>query len=571
MAIDNDPALHSKGYRGNRLLKKAGEAVEWTPELVEEYIRCSTDIIYFVENYMKIVNLNDGLVNFELYDYQKDILNTISDNRLVALLTARQVGKSVTTCAFILWYILFHDNKTCGLLANKGDTAREILGRIQLAYSYLPKWLQQGVIEQNKGSISLENGSRVIAAATSSDAIRGYSINMLFVDEAAFIENWDEFFTSVFPTIASGKETKVVLVSTPNGLNHFYEIINGADKKINGYVPIKVMWNQVPGRNEEWKEQYLGGINHDIEKFNQEMCCEFLGSSGTLIAGWKLQQLLDAIVDPSFEHEGVRQWEKPERDHRYAIVADVSRGKGLDYSASHVIDITSFPYKQVCVYRSNTTTPLDYASLLAEMGKRYNSAMILVEINDIGGQVADSLHYDYEYDNILYTQSNGRAGKSLSSGFGSVKNERGVRTTKTVKSIGCSMLKLLIEQNKLEIIDSKTIFELSTFSKKGNSFEAEEGKHDDLVMGLVLFAWMTDDSYFKQIMEVSALSEVRDKTEDQVMNDLVGFGFVSDGSLETELAQDPEMGVNWLFDRNDKDPQPRHIYKDKGGWFGTDE
>jgi hypothetical protein len=493
---------------------------------------------------MKIININEGLISFKLYDYQKDMLKSMAENRFSIIATARQVGKSTTTCAFILWYIIFHADKTVALLANKGDTAREILGKIQLAYQHLPKWLQQGVIEWNKGSFVLENNSRVIAAATSTDAIRGYSINLLFIDEAAFIENWDEFFTSVFPTISSGNQSKVILVSTPNGLNHFYKIWDDAVKMRNQYHHIMVMWQAVPGRDEKWREDTLAGIGFDVEKFNQEYCVEFLGSSGTLIAGWKLKEL--AANTPIVSAGGLCTYKKPEKGRTYVCIVDVSRGKGLDYSAFHIVDVTEMPYVQVCVFRSNMITPVDYASIIHGIVKNYNEASVLVEINDIGEQVSSLLHYDYEYENILYTESGGgNKGKRLTLGF-RAGADMGIRTTKSVKSIGCSMLKLLIEQNQLIINDFETIYELSRFSKKANSYEAESGAHDDLVMGLVLFSWLSEQGYFKEITNINTLMKLRDKSDEEIENYLTPFMFIDDGMTE-EAIIDPITGDRWLL------------------------
>ena len=539
--IPNNSSL-LRGYNGNANLKRSKQNIEWTPDLVEEYLKCSKDPVYFVEEYMKIISIDKGLISFKLYDYQKEMIASMADNRFTIIATARQAGKSTTTCAFILWYIIFHPEKTVALLANKGETAREILGRVQLAYQHLPKWLQQGVKEWNKGSIELENNSRVIAAATSSDAIRGYSINLLFIDEAAFIENWDTFFTSVYPTISSGLESKIVLVSTPNGLNHFYALWSNAETGKNGYTPIKVMWQNVPGRDDKWKEDTLSAMNFDIEKFEQEYCVEFMGSSGTLISGWKLKELVQQ--NPIQQKDGLYQFVAPQKDRIYTILADVSRGKGLDYSAFHVLDCTIMPYNQVCTYRSNTITPLDYADFIYKIAKMYNNAAVMVEINDIGEQVGAALHHDYEYENVLFTENAGRSGKRVAGGFSSM-NDKGIRTTKVVKSIGCSILKMLVEQNQLIINDFYTIEELSTFSKKGSSYEAEEGKHDDLVMGLVLFAWLSEQSYFKEYTNINTLLALREKTEEDIVNDLLPFGFIDNG-VELEDAFD-DTPVDWSY------------------------
>ena len=537
---------NAKGYNGNVLLKRSNQNIEWTPDLVQEWVKCSKDPLYFVSTYMKIITLNEGLQTFKPYPYQEDMIKSFVDNRYTVVTTARQAGKSTTTCGFILWYIIFHADKTVALLANKGETAREILSRVQLAYQHLPKWLQQGVKEWNKGSFELENNSRVIAAATSASAIRGYTINLLFIDEAAHIDNWDEFFTSVYPTISSGTDSKIVLVSTPNGLNHFYSTWINAIEGRNGYKPILVNWQSVPGRDEKWKQDTLAGMNFDIEKFDQEMNCEFLGSSGTLISGWKLKELVHKA--PMVERDGMIQYFQPEKDHVYIIIADVSRGKGLDYSAFQVIDVTKMPYNQVCVFRNNSVTPLDYADIILRTAKSYNNAYVLVEINDIGEQVSSALQFDFGYENLLFTENAGRSGKRITTGFGGKKADKGIRTTRIVKSIGCSMLKLLIEQNQFIVNDFHTINELSTFSKKGNSYEAESGKHDDLVMCLVLFAWMSDQQYFKDYTNINTLMTLRDKTEDEIEQDLSPFGFFDDGR-EDFIDDDYEKFVSdaWMW------------------------
>ena len=529
----NNQIDNFKSYLGNPNLKRAGVNVKWTPEMVQEWIKCSEDVVYFVKTYMKIINLDRGLINFVPYPYQVDMLRAMADERYTIIATARQAGKSTTTCGFILWYIIFHPEKTVALLANKGETAREILGRIQLAYQHLPKWLQQGVKEWNKGSFELENNSRVIATATSSNNIRGFSINLLFIDEAAHIENWEDFFTSVYPTISSGQETKIVLVSTPNGLNHFYTTWHNAEEGRNNYKAIKVMWYDVPGRDEKWKQETIAAMNFDTEKFAQEYGVEFLGSSGTLIAGWKLKELV--FQNPIHQHDGLRMYEGPDKTRPYACVVDVSRGKGLDYSAFSIFDVGTMPYRQVCTYRNNMITPVDYASIVHRVCKSYNNAVVLVEINDIGEQVSTSLHFDFEYDNILFTEHAGRAGKRITSGFGA-NVDRGIRTTKSVKAVGCSILKLLVEQNQLIINDKETISELATFSRKGISYEAEPGKHDDMVMGLVLFAWLSDQPYFKDLTSINTLAALREKSDDDIDQELTPFGFVDDGSAIGEVV-----------------------------------
>lgn len=529
-------------YNGNPNLKRSGVQVNWSPEMVQEWVKCSQNVVYFVSKYMKIVNLDRGLISFEPYDYQVEMLKAMQEERYCIFSTSRQAGKSTVTCGFILWYIIFHSDKNVALLANKAETAREILSKVQLAYQHLPKWLQHGVLEWNKGSFHLENNSKVLATATSSDNIRGFSINLLFIDEAAFVDNWNEFFTSVYPTVSSGKTTKVILVSTPRGLNHFWAIWQNAIENRNGYKPIMVKWDRVPGRDEEWRQKTLAGLNFDTEKFAQEYEVEFTGSSSTLVGGWKLKELVHQL--PLHTREGLSKYAEPITGHSYVCIADVSRGKGLDYSAFSIIDVSKMPYIQVCTYKNNLITPVDYADILHRVCKSYNSAAVLVEVNDIGEQVSTSLHYDFEYENILSTESAGRAGKRITSGFGS-NIDRGVRTTKSVKSVGCSILKLLIEQNQLIVNDFDTISELSTFSRKGVSYEAESGKHDDLVMGLVLFAWLSDQMYFKELTSINTLAKLREKTDEEMAQDLTPFGFLDNGMPLEDVIEAPRSG-NWF-------------------------
>jgi hypothetical protein len=387
--------------------------------------------------------------------------------------------------------------------------------------------LQQGIVEWNKGSIELENGCKIFAGTTTSSAIRGRSISFLYLDECAFIEGYDEFFASTYPTISSGETTKLLMTSTPNGLNHFWKTCKGAEEGTNGYEFVKVMWNDVPGRDEKWKQETLEALDHDEQKFAQEYACAFLGSSGTLISGNKLKEL--SPDNPIEERDGIFQYEKVKPGHHYVLIADVSRGKGLDYSAFSIIDITKMPYKQVCAFRDNFIGPVEYSETIYRIATLYNEASVMVEINDIGGQVADLIFMDYGYENLIFTENSGRAGKRVSGGFG--RNvDRGIRTTTSVKSVGCSILKLLIEQNQLLIPDFNTIRELSRFSKKGKSYEAESGSTDDLVMGLVLFAWLSNQNYFKDLTDINTMMALREKTEKEIEENMMPFGFIVDGS-----------------------------------------
>jgi len=550
MTVDIKDIEEYRSYLGNINLKRKGVTIEWTEDMVKEFMKCAKDPIYFAERYIQIVHVDHGLIPIKLYEYQKDIIEKTTKNRRTCVVTSRQAGKTTTAVCLILHYILFNDHKLVALLANKGDAAREILDRIKTAYEALPKWLQQGVIEWNKGSVEFENGSKILAAATSSSAIRGKSVSFLYIDETAFVENWDEFFASVFPTISSGTTTKILLTSTPNGLNHFYKTCEGAKAGKNGYQFVQVLWTDVPGRDDKWREETLAAMDFDTEKFAQEMECEFLGSSGTLIAGWKLKQLV--YKESIKEVGGIIVYEEPKLEGNYVIVVDVSRGKGLDYSAFQVIDITQMPYVQVGAYRNNMITPVDYAAAVHAAAKYFNDANILVEVNDIGEQVSGIIFEEYEYENMLLTENNGREGKRLLSGVAGFNGraDKGIRTTKSVKSIGCSMIKLLVEQNQLIINDFETIREFSTFSQKGTSYEAEPGNHDDLVMCLVLFGWLSNQKFFKELTDINTVINLKEMNEEKVFSELVPFGMIDDGQKDFE---DPHPvstrgnDINWLL------------------------
>jgi len=530
-------------YLGNTLLKKAAVQHNYTKKEIEEYIRCRDDIVYFLENHAKIVHVDEGLIPFSLYPFQKDLINTITDNRNVIVKTGRQVGKSTTTLGWLLHYVLFNQSKTVGILANKAATARELLSRIQIAYQHLPKFLQQGLKEWNKGSLELENGSKIIASSTSSSAIRGFSFSCILLDEFAHVQRHiaDEFIRSVYPTISSGKETKVIIVSTPNGFNMFYKYWNDAENGKNDFTPFKVHWSNVPDRDQKWKKKIESTIGTDA--FRQEYEAEFLGSSNTLISYEKLQEL--SYNDPLHRKSDVDIFKEVESSHLYVITVDVARGQGIDYSAFTVFDITEIPYKIVAKYRSNLVAPLVFPNIINIIGKKYNDAYILIEVNDIGSQVSDVLHHDLEYENLFSTAWYGRHGQQLSGFVGGKRDSQfGVRTTKSMKKIGCSNLKALIEDDKLLIPDYDIISELTTFVSSADSFSAEEGANDDLVMTLVLFAWLVDQQYFKELSN----QNIRDNLYKNQLNELddltTPFGIIDNGLNQQEYEIDSE-GTIW--------------------------
>jgi len=535
-------------YLGNPLLKKANTQIEFTEAQIIEFLKCKDNPVYFAENYIKIVNVDEGLVPFNMYPFQRKLIENFHNHRFNICKMPRQVGKSVTTVSYLLHYIVFNDNVNIGILANKATTSRELLGRLQLSYENLPQWMQQGIVSWNKGSLELENGSKIVAASTSASAVRGMSFNIIFLDEFAFVPNHiaDEFFASVYPTISSGKSTKVIIVSTPKGMNHFYRMWHDAERRKNDFIATEVHWSEVPGRDEKWKEQTIA--NTSEEQFRAEHLCEFLGSIGTLINPSKLKTLV--YDDPVKRGEkGLDVYEEPKEDHDYLMTADVARGIGNDYSAFIVFDITNFPYKVVAKYKNNEIKPMLFPSIIEKVAKAYNNSWILIEINDIGDQVANILHYDLEYNNILMCSMKGRAGQIVGSGFSGKRTQMGVRMTASVKKLGCSNLKLLIEDDKLIVNDYDIIAELTTFIQKHNTFEAEEGCNDDLAICLVIFSWLVAQEYFKEMTENDIRKRIYEEQKNQIDQDMSPFGFINDGLDDYDVAVtvDNATGDRWML------------------------
>jgi hypothetical protein len=522
-----------ESYRDNPLLKKAGVKVEYTQEQVDEYIKCAKDPVYFAKNYIKIVNVDEGLINFKMWPFQEKMLRLFKDNRFVITKCPRQVGKTTTTVAYMLWATIFTDQQNCAVLANKGALARDILAKYQLAYENLPMWLQQGIVTWNKGNVELENGSKIVAASTSSSAIRGGSFNIVFLDEFAFVPNniAEEFFNSVYPVISSGKKTKIIIVSTPNGMNLFYKLWMDSINKKNNYVNFEIHWSHVPGRDEKWKEETIR--NTSQRQFSQEFETEFLGSSNTLVSGYKLQQLV--YTDPIANHDLLKIYEHPVKegvnesksDHLYCITVDVSEGKNLDSSAFSVIDISQTPYKQVATYKSSSITPILFPTVIYNTARHYNDAYVLVEINN-NPQVADSLHTDFEYENLWKIFTGNKKPQQLSAGFARGV-QMGLKMSPQVKAIGCSNLKTLVEGDKLQIQDFDTYSELTTFIQQKNSFSAEEGANDDMVMSLVIFSWVTTQQYFKEIVNHDIRKQIQLENMNQMDDDVLPAPIIENG------------------------------------------
>jgi len=523
-------------YLGNKNLKRKDIKVEYTKEQIQEYIKCAEDVSYFCEKYVKIVHVDLGLVPFRPYEYQKRMFKVFDDNRYSICKMPRQVGKTTGVVGYLLHKLLFNENFNCAVLANKESQSIEILSRMQLAYEWLPKWMQQGIIEWNKKYIELENGSKCRASSTSSSAIRGQSFNLIYLDEFAFVPRniQDAFFASVFPTISSGKTTKLVITSTPNGMNLFYKLWMDSVNGSNDYARVDVHWSDVPGRDEAWKEQMIRSTS--VDQFRQEFECEFLGSSNTLIHPAVLGRLV--YVPVLRELHGVKIYKEPIKNHIYVVTVDTSEGLGLDSSAFTVIDSSVMPYEVVATFKDANMSQLMYPSLLASIGQFYNNAAVLVEVN-LGQQVVTLLQQDLEYENIVMTRINGRKGTNI--GLDGSKSRFGLKTTPVTKRIGCANLKTLIESDKIVLNDFSIINELSTYVVDKNTYNAEEGYHDDLVMCLVMFAWMVSQNYFRDVSE----TDVRKKLVEENEEDFTPFGIIDDG-YEEEI---PTVVSQSEFDR----------------------
>lgn len=538
----------SKGYNNNPNLPKEDYQHAFTQHEIDEFVKCADDPVYFATTYMKIINVDKGLMPFEMWDFQKDMLQTFHENRFSICKLPRQVGKTTTSVAFLLHFIIFNENVNVAILANKAATAREIMGRLQLAFEYLPRFLQQGVREWNKGSVELANGSRALADSTSGSSVRGRSFNVVFLDEFAFVPNniAEAFFMSTYPTISSGQTTKVIIVSTPNGMNLFYRMWEDATTKDltkkSEYVPIEIHWSMVPNRDEAWKEQTIR--NTSADQFRQEFECEFIGSTNTLIHPAKLRSLVWHTPKETREHLKIYKYPEPKRT--YCMTVDVAEGQGLDYSTFSVIDVTEIPYRVVATFRDNKISPMLFPTKIVQIAQMYNDAFILVEINSIGLQVADIIHNDFAYENLIKIEVKGKQGQASSPGF-KKKIAFGLKTSKQTKMIGCTNLKTLIESDKLIVNDEQTIQEMITFSADKQTFKAEEGNNDDLVMTLVHFGWLTSQRYFKENIQNDIRQALQKEILDIMDQDLVPFGIIDNG-LDSNIEVDASGDV-WVDDR----------------------
>jgi hypothetical protein len=518
----------NESYLGNISVKRDGVTQQWTHEEVVEYARCMKDPAYFATKYVKIISLDKGLVPFRLYPYQKNMFDHFNGNRFSIVLACRQSGKSISSVVYLLWYAIFHPEKTIAILANKGATAREMLSRVTLALENLPFFLQPGCKALNKGSIEFSNNSRIIAAATSGSSIRGMSVNLLFLDEFAFVERAAEFYTSTYPVVSAGKETKVIITSTANGIGNIYQKIwEGAVQGTNEYKPYRVDWWDVPGRDEEWKRQTIS--NTSQLQFDQEFGNTFFGTGDTLINAETLMSLRAQHPKRILEDNCLNAYEDTIKDHEYVITVDVSKGRGMDYSTFNVIDTSTRPFKQVAAYRNNTISPILFPNIIYKYAKVYNDAYVIIESNDQGAVVCNGLFYDLEYENV-HLESAIKA------------NSIGITMNRKVKRLGCSGFKDLLENKKLHIIDENTIMEISTFEARGQSYEASDGNHDDLVMNLVMFGYFVMTQHFTNMTDINLKQMLFDQKMKDIEDDVVPFGFIDDGidfAEEQERVEDP--------------------------------
>ena len=552
--------MSDNNYMGNSNLKKIGVPISYTEEQIIEIQKCSEDPIYFIDNYAYIVTLDHGIQQFKLYDCQKKKIKTIHENRRVIIMESRQAGKTTTSAAYILWYTLFQADKNVAILANKEKTSREILSRYQLMYENLPIWMQQGIKVWNKGDVELENGSKVFTAATTAAGIRSKSVNLLYIDEAAIIPNniADQFFTSVYPVVSAGTSSKILITSTPLGYNHFWKFWNDAENGRNGFTPLFIPYWEIPGRDEKWANEQRGVLGE--VKYNQEVLCKFLGSAQTLIRADIIEQM--SYNNPILQDDGLDIYEYPvvgqkgpdgkivTKPHSYVLVCDTAQGVGGDYSAFVIVDVTEVPYKVVGKYRHNTIAPLVYPSVIYKVASQYNMAYVLLEVNT-SEQVAHILYSEYEYENVLFVTKSSK-GQQITGGFGAGKTRLGVHTDRKIKRIGCFNFKSLVEEKKLLIFDADIISEISTFIEKRDSYEADEGYHDDLTMCLVLFGWLTTNPYFKEITDVNLRMAIYEQKIKQIEEEMLPVGFLDDGQQEELIF---EGGDIWGEMKNDAEKQ----------------
>ena len=534
----------TQSYLGNPNVKRDGVQQAWTPDLLKEYKKCMTDPIYFARHYVKVIALDKGLVNFDLYPYQEQMFKHFEEHRFNVVLACRQSGKSISACAYLLWFVLFNSEKTVAILANKGATAREMLARITLMLENIPFFLQPGSKALNKGSLEFSNNSRIVAAATSGSSIRGMSVNLLYLDEFAFVERAAEFYTSTYPVVSAGTDTKIIVTSTANGIgNQFHKVWEGAVQGINQFKPFRVDWWDVPGRDNKWKTETIA--NTSQLQFDQEFGNTFFGTGDTLINAETLLSLRAKPYKRLLENGLLKIYKETNKDHDYIMTVDVSKGRGQDYSTFNILDISTRPFEQVAVYRNNTISPILFPNVIYKYAKVYNEAYVVVEANDQGSVVCNGLYHDLEYEN-MHVESAIKA------------NALGIEINRKTKRLGCSAIKDILENNKLSIVDEQTILEISTFEARGQSYEATEGNHDDLMMNLVLFGYFVSTQYFANMTDINLKEMIFKQRMQEIEDNVVPFGIIDDGrqySEQIENVEDPwkirEETQRFIYDPED--------------------
>jgi len=512
-------------FLGQDGIKPPGTKIKYTEAMLREYMKCAEDPVYFIENYYFIVDLDKGLTNITLIDYQVDLVQHMHDNRFSVVLASRQVGKTIITVGYLLWYLLFNSYKEIAVLSKTGPDASDIMRKLKRAFVQVPEWLQQNVTEWNMGSVSLENGNKIYARCTTEDAGRSASANILFLDEFAFVPQniANQFYKSAYPIISNSKESKVIICSTPNGYNHFYTIYQRAVRGDNFYKPFVIYWWQFPGRDEEWKKQTIANLateegmsNSDGEaKFAQEYDLNFDNTSvRALLSSESQRRISDRLISVTeienhpLSKIGVRIYEDYQEGYVYFACVDTGGGAGADYHALNIIKVEPGKFKQVAVFYDNEISTVEYAEVVDAVSKHYGKAYQLVENNGVGLSVVDHLWYTLESPSMIILD----------------KKNLGVRMTKMLRNKGIAKIKDYIETGVLEINDVDTLRELSFFTQnaKSKKFQAEAGNNDDLVMSLVMFGYFSNDMSFDSFLEDKSkggLDAIRKNMREKISED----------------------------------------------------
>lgn len=487
-------------------IKSPNHEHNYTYEQIEEIHNCLTNIRHFFK-YVKVIHPDMGKVIYDPYPYQDRMIDNFDNNRFNICLLARQSGKTLTVSVYVLHYALFNEHKTIGIVSNKEDSAKKILLRIKEMYEDLPDWLKPGVKEYNKKSVMFDNGTRIIISATSGDSFRGETINLLVMDEFAIVPNniAEDFWASNYPTLSASTTSRVIIMSTPKGYNLFHHIYSNAEKQNNNFKSIKVTWKDVPNRDEKWAEQERKNLGES--KFKQEYECEFLGSTNTVIDINTLEKLISINIDPiHIDLNGRFEiYEKPDNTYKYIMGVDTAKGTGEHNSTIQVLKILDnkeIKLKQVAIFCDNHTDVYEFSAIVNRISYYYNNAYIMVENNAEGLSIVNELWWNYENENLINS--------------GSKKTDLGIRANKSTKVKSVTLMKKLIENNQLELLDRKTILELCNFVDENGRFHGD-GHTDDLISALYWACY---------IFEMNVLDD--DYSINININDEQGWGILTD-------------------------------------------